>query len=200
MAVTIAVGGSRDATFRGLRMTAEAFLEIPDDGFNYELLDGVVMMSPSPKPVHQRVAVRIAFELGKFLEDHPVGEVLTEIDIHLGVGPGGGDVVYKPELIFVRAERLPQMQECIVGGPDVVVEVVSRGSRRMDRETKKQDYERAGVLEYWLIDPELESMTFWRLKGGRFEEVAPVNEAFASEAVPAFVLDLARVRETFESW
>ncbi|MBN2562309.1 MAG: Uma2 family endonuclease [Phycisphaerae bacterium] len=109
-------------------------------------------------------------------------------------------MVYKPEILFVRAERLPAMREKIVGGPDLVVEVVSRGSRRMDSETKKQDYERFGVREYWLIDPERTSMAFYRLEEGRFTEVPATGDTFASQAVAGFVLDLARVRETFKPW
>jgi Uma2 family endonuclease len=188
------------AQFCGLRMTADEFLGIPDDGYNYELIDGVVVMSPSPKPVHQRVAMEIASQITWFLRDHPVGEALPEIDVHIGQGPNGGDLVYKPEVIFVRAERLPQMHDKIFGAPDLVVEVISRGSRLYDSETKRNDYERFGVGEYWLIDPQRKSMTFLRHDGEKFIEVAPDGDHFASQAVPGFVLDLARIREKFKPW
>ena len=56
------------------------------------------------------------------------------------------------------------------------------------------------MQEYWWIDPERESMIFWRLSDGRFVEVDTAGDAFASEAVPGFVLDLARVRELFKPW
>lgn len=200
MAGSVAVSERTEAQFRGLRMAADAFLELPDDGYNYELIDGVVVMSPSPNPQHQRITMEIATQIALFLRNHAVGEVLPEIDVHIGQGPTGGDLVYKPELIFVRSERLPGMRDKIIGGPDLVVEVVSRGSRRMDSETKKNDYERFGVREYWLIDPERQAMTFWRLKEGRFVEVSGAGDTFASEAVAGFVLDLSRVRETFKPW
>lgn len=200
MAGSVAVSERTEAQFRGLRMTADEFLELPDDGYNYELIDGVVVMSASRNPQHQRITMEIATQIALFLRNHAVGEVLPEIDVHIGQGPTGGDLVYKPELIFVRSERLPAMRDKIIGGPDLVVEVVSRGSRRMDSETKKNDYERFGVREYWLIDPERKAMTFWRLKGRRFVEVSAAGDTFASEAVPGFVLDLSRVRETFKPW
>ncbi len=200
MTESTAIAERTGARFRGLRMTADEFLQIPDDGYNYELIDGVVMMSPSPSPQHQRIAMEIAFQLKLYLRDHPVGEVLPEIDVHLGQGPTGGDLVYKPEVVFLLAERLPQMREKISGAPDLVVEVVSRGSRRFDSETKKNDYERFGVLEYWLIDPERQAMTFYRLKEGRFVVIDPDGDSFASEAVPGFALDLPRVRATFKPW
>ena len=199
-AVVEVTAGSGEASFRGLRMTVEEFLQIPDDGYNYELINGVVMMSPSPTPKHQAVTWEISTQLGIYLRDHPLGRAFAELDVHLGRGPTGGDLVYKPEILFVRAERLSEMHDKITGGPDLVVEVISRGSRRLDSETKKSDYGRFGVTEYWLIDPERKAMTFYRLQEGRFVEAPVEGDTFASEAVPGFVLDLTRVRETFKPW
>ena len=144
--------------------------------------------------------MEIAVQLGIFLREHAIGKVFAEIDVHLGEGPTGGDLVYRPEVVFVRAERLPAMQDKIFGGPDLVVEVISRGSRRMDSETKKNDYERFSVREYWLIDPEREAMTFYRLDENRFVEVPLAGTTFVSQAVPGFELDLHRVREAFKPW
>ena len=76
MTESTAIAERTGARFRGLRMTADEFLQIPDDGYNYELIDGVVMMSPSPTPQHQRIAMEIAIQLGIYLRDHPVGAVL----------------------------------------------------------------------------------------------------------------------------
>ena len=200
MADTIVRTESAEASYCGLRMDADEFLEIPDDGNFYELIDGVVHVSPSPTPQHQDVLVEILTQIALFLRTNPVGKVFAELDVHLGEGPNGKDLVYRPEIVFVRAERLPVMRDKIVGGPDLMVEVISRGSRRYDSETKKGDYERFGVGEYWLIDPERKAMTFYRLQEGRFVEVPVEGDAFTSKAVPGFVLDLARVRETFKPW
>jgi len=191
---------SPEAVYAGLRMSADEFLRIPGNVCNYELINGVVMMSPSPKPLHQRVAMNIATQIGIYLLDHPVGEVLAEIDVHLGEGPTGGDLVYRPELVFIRAERLKKMRDQISGAPDLVVEVVSRGSRRLDSETKKDDYERCGVKEYWLIDPERKATAFYRLRDRRFVRIPARGKSFASQAVSGFVLDLVRVRAAFKPW
>ena len=187
-----------EAQFRGLRMTADEFLRIPEDGFKYELVDGVVIRSPTPLPRHQRIAVEIVSQIKWFLRAHPVGEVFMELDVYLGVGPARGDLVYAPDVIFVSAERVRSMEEKIVGAPELVVEVISRGSRRMDTITKREDYERCGVREYWIIDPHQPSITFLRLRNGRFESVDTPGDSFASEAVPGFVLDLKPVRESFK--
>lgn len=188
------------AQFSGLRMEADAFLELPDDGYKYELLDGVVVMSPRPSPAHQSAGGEVYLQLAKYLADHPVGRVFYEVDVHLGAGPSGGDIVYAPDLIFVAADRVRSMQERIVGAPDLVMEVISRGSRRMDTTTKRADYERFGVKEYWIVDPQREAMTFLRLEQGKFVEVAATSGGLSSVAVPGFVLDVERVFKTFTSW
>lgn len=184
----------------GTRMAADEFLQILDDGNNYELFDGVVRMSPSPTPKHQRVSMEIAGQLWAYLRENPVGAVFSEIDVHLGQGPGGGDLVYKPEIVFLRTRRLRGLEDKIVGAPDLVVEVISRGSRRLDSLTKKRDYESAGVHEYWLVDPDRERISFFRLVQRRYVLIRPGRSTFVSEAVPGFVLDLVGVRDAFRPW
>lgn len=188
------------AQFSGLRMNADEFLQLPDDGCNYELVDGVVVMSPSPTPPHQECAGQILTQLMNYLRDHPVGKAFMELDVHLGQGAAGKDLVYRPEVIFVRSDRLSAMTEKIVGPPDLVVEVISRGSRRIDSVTKKADYERFGVMEYWLIDPQNRQITFFRMRDGRWTVVQPQGDTFMSEAVPGFRLDLRPVHASFEPW
>ncbi len=200
MAEAVIATPNRAAQYGGLRMTAEQYFALEDDGYKYELIDGVVVMSPSPTPRHQAVTVAIVGQLFVYLHDHPVGQVLVETDVQLGEGPTGRDLVYRPELVFIATERLPEMRDRLVGPPDVVVEIVSPTSRRMDAETKKEDYERIGVREYWLFDPERNAMTFYRLEGDRFVEAAFSDDAYVSQAVPGFTLDLKRVRESFKPW
>jgi len=184
----------------GLRMTAEDFLCALHEGHDYELVDGVVVMSPSPKPEHQAIAVEVSSQIWLFLRDHPVGRVLVETDVYLGSGPDSGDLVYRPEVVFVRAARLPEIRGRITGAPDLVVEVASPDSRRFATETKKNDYQRFGVREYWLIDPQRRSFTVYRLDAGRFVEIPAAGDSFVSQAVPGFVLDLTRVRQAFSAW
>src|SRR3972149_4053077 len=107
------------AQFNGLRMTVDEFLRLPDDGCNYELLDGVVVMSPRPKPSHQRAAGEIFRQISQFLRQRPVGQVFYEVDVHLGRGPKG-DIVYAPDIVYVRRERLSKMRDKINGPPDLV--------------------------------------------------------------------------------
>lgn len=184
-------------------MNAAAFLNIIDEGMSYELIDGVVVVSPSPSPLHQKVMFAIARLLADYLDRHPVGEIFVETDVHIGSTSDGRDIVYRPEIAFIRSERISHAvipDEKLIGPPDMVVEVISRGSRQFDSRTNKEDYERFGVSEYWLIDPDRNCMTFYRRSQGCFEEVAlSTGGTFASSAVPGFVLDSARVRKTFQS-
>ena len=198
MAEAVIATPYRVAQYGGLRMTAEQYFALEDDGCKYELIDGVVIVSDNPTPWYQSVAMEMVGQLYGFLRDHPVGHILANTDVQLGEGPTGRDLVYCPELVFIATERWPEMRDRLVGPPDVVVEIISPTSRRMDTETKKDDYERVGVREYWLFDPERNAMTFYRLEGDRFVEAAFSDDTYVSQAVPGFTLDLKRVRESFK--
>ncbi len=196
--VTTANLAECEPQYAGLRMSADEYFALPDDGFRYELVDGLVCMSPSPTPRHQVVATEIVGQIWAFLREKPVGRVYCELDVNLGKGPGGGDLVYRPDVIFIRAERLAKKKlDRVRIAPDLIVEVVSASSGAYDRRTKFGDYERLGVGEYWIIDPQQGTLTFHRLENGRYVEGKASRDHFASSAIPGFVLDLLRVRELF---
>lgn len=186
-----------EAKYRGLRMTAAEYLQLEEDGHRYELVHGVVCMSPSPTFRHQEIAAETLTQLRAFLHANPVGVAVAEIDVHLPTADVGGEVVYRPDIVFVRNERVPEGADHVAGAPDLIVEIVSHSSRSYDTKTKKDDYERAGVAEYWIIDPELDTMSFYALRDGRFVEVAPGADKFQSVAVAGFSLDLKRLRDSF---
>lgn len=181
----------------GLRMTAEEYFSIGETQNRYELIDGVVIMSPSPTPLHQEIVAEIAAQLRMFVKRNPIGRVFVEVDVQLAPRAVAGELVYRPDAVYVSKERNDQIRNCIAGAPDLVVEVISPDSRRYDGETKRSDYERCGVREYWLIDPLEGRMTFYVLQGGRLVERQPRGDEFSSEALPGLVVNLADVREVF---
>lgn len=180
------------ARHAALRLTADEYFALPDDGNRYELLDGITIMSPSPTPRHQRVLMEIAFQLESYLRLHPLGVVFPETDVQLSE-----ELVYRPELVYLSAVRATGSMERIRGVPELVVEVVSPQSRSFDTQTKRSDYESHGVVEYWIIDPELGRMTFLRLESGKYAEAPISGDRFLSQAVPGFALELAPIRQTF---
>ena len=184
----------------GLRMTAEEFLARPEDKTRYELIDGVVVMSPSPGVRHQRIAAEVFKQLVNHVDKRRLGFVFYEIDVLIGRGPEGRDLVYRPEMIFIRAERENQITERIRIVPDLIVEIVSPDSRSLDTMTKRDDYEQAGVGEYWIIDPERGTFTFYRLIDHRFVALDPHGDFFESQVVTDFRLDLPKVRAAFRSF
>ncbi len=179
--------------YSGLRLNADQYHALEADGFLYELVDGVVILSPSPNPRHQQVLVEIAYQIKAFLKLNPIGSLYAEVDVKFT-----NELVYRPELVFLRRDRVRQNWERISESPDLIVEIISPESRRYDRETKKDDYQRYGVQEYWLIDPIMESLEFYRLEQGRFVEMAPHGERLASNALIGFELDLTSVRNAFQ--
>lgn len=186
-------------TYAGLRLTVDEFYALPDDGQRYELIDGVVFMSPSPTPNHQLVAKVLLRQLDNFVETNGLGLVLYETDIHLPTARPGSTVVYRPEIIFVAAPRVADIGRRIDFAPDLTVEVISPDSQSLDRVTKRADYEAAGVREYWLIDPGAEEILFLRLNAGRYAEIRCAHDCYESVAVPGFRLDLASVKAAFHT-
>jgi len=142
-----------------LKWTYEDFLLFPDDGKRHELIDGEHIMSPSPFTKHQRILVNLTIVIGTFLRQHRIGQMfVAPMDVVLS----DTDVV-EPDLLFIASEHTSIITEKhIMGVPDLVVEVLSQGSRKTDEIIKRRLYEQFGVKEYWIIDPELESVKVYR--------------------------------------
>lgn len=193
---TATVSASQTA-YLGLRMTADEYFALGETRERYELVDGVVLMSPSATPRHQRLIGLIQHMIASFLDKNPVGEVFVELDVHLGTGHSGRDLVYRPDLFFLTMDKAHRLSDRATEPPDLIVEIVSPSSRRFDHETKKDDYERAGVAEYWIIDPEHAQCLFYRLSDTGFV-AAPLGPHFyESQVLAGFKLDLNRVRAAF---
>lgn len=181
----------RAPQYLGLRLSADEYLALPDDGFKYQVINGVVVMSPRPTPRHQLVLSAINAQLFGYLESNPIATAFPEVDVRFAP-----DLVYCPDLVVLSAGKLANAARRIDAVPDLVIEVVSPGSESMDRRTKLADYERFGVTEYWIVsatDPV--AVQVLRLHDGRFAEAPPAgSDRIESVAIKGFALDLARVR------
>lgn len=160
-----------------VKFTYQDLLDLPGDGQRHEIVDGEHIVTPSPNTRHQQVLMNLAVALSLYLRQHPIGAIfVAPLDVVLS----DADVV-EPDLLYVSRERAHIITEQnIQGAPDLVVEILSPGTRTTDEVTKRALYERAGVTEYWLVDPELERIALHRRHArppDAFVAVAPLGAA-----------------------
>jgi len=145
-----------------------------------------------PSTSHQRMVAFLNQILGHFVETFDLGLVLLA-PFEVKLWPDGP--AREPDILFVKQEQMNQLQtQRFVGGPALVVEIISPGSVTADRVDKFSEYERASVEEYWLIDsrPYQQQADFYRLDDGKFQTVPLTDEGiFHSAILPHFWLDPA---------
>ena len=134
---------------------------------SYEVIEGEKFMAPSAGAYHNRTLFRLGIIIGQYTIAHKCGYVFTDsLDVHL---PDGN--LFKPDLIVVKSENkeIINWRGAIYGVPDMVVEVLSRSTRKKDLTIKKDIYESNGVKEYWVIDPWVKAVDVYILRDGKFE-------------------------------
>ena len=171
-------------------LSYEAYLALPDESRLIEWADGEVIYHMPPTPVHQTIISFLFRLLGNYVDQLELGIVLNA-PLEVKLWPGGPS--REPDILFIGNEKMAQMGERrFEGAPDLVVEVVSPASVTLDRITKFGEYERAGVGEYWIIDPRpfQQQVDFYvRDVDGRFAP-APLDDdgVYTSPVVPGFRL------------
>ncbi|WP_168122488.1 Uma2 family endonuclease [Paenibacillus sp. HB172176] len=171
-------------------VTYDVYAELPDDGQRYEVLGGVLeLMSPGPATAHQAVSRELEFLFMKscrmdyIIFDAPVDVILSESN------------VVQPDILMVHRSRQHIVtKRGIEGSPDLVVEILSPGSRKRDKVRKFAIYEEHGVPEYWIIDAESRTLEQFQLSdGGRYAlvQVFEGNDPVTSTSLPcvSFIID-----------
>ena len=146
---------------------------MPDDGRRYEILDGVLLVTPAPSRGHQTVLVELLVVLHAAVP--PEMQVLAApFDVRLTAS------VLQPDLLVARRADLTYAN--LPAAPLLAVEVLSPSTRRLDLTRKRERYEQAGTLAYWVVDPVEARLVAWELRDGAYVEVAGVrgDEAFAA--------------------
>ncbi|MDZ4727401.1 MAG: Uma2 family endonuclease [Leptospira sp.] len=143
--------------YAGLKVSREEYLSLPDDGFNYDMIDGVLTLSPSGFFDHGKIANRFGHTLQNYLDRNSSGELTIETDIFL---PDGGDVL-RPDISFILNENLSIVKGHIHGVPDLICEVLSDSTRSRDLGVKADRYLLNGVKEYWIVDPKVKEIQVW---------------------------------------
>lgn len=173
------------------KFTYEDYLLFPDDGKRHELIDGDHFVTPAPMTKHQRISQNLSGLLYAYVTEARAGQifcaptdvVLSEFDI------------VQPDLLFISADRLSIITDNnIQGPPDLVVEILSESSRKTDEIIKRKLYQRHHILEYWIIDPELETVKIYRLSdqgyGRSVEFSLENNETLTSSLFSDWTLSL----------
>jgi Uma2 family endonuclease len=163
----------RDIVHR--KLTYEDYVLIPEDGLRHEILDGEHYVSPAPKRTHQRASSKLHIRLGYFIEERDLGEIYAApFDVRFSEHD-----IAQPDLIFISNERSGILNEDNAkGAPDLVVEILSDSTRQIDEGIKRRLYERAGAVEYWLVDSKRRTVTVLRRVGAEFGSA----EALSAEA------------------
>lgn len=176
--------------WRPVKLTWEDFIHFPDDGRRHELLDGEHVVTPSPNTAHQSTVGRLHLALARWAEETGAGRVfLAPFDVVLSPT----DVV-EPDLLYISRERLDRLTAANVqGAPDLVIEVLSPGTAGRDRATKRRIYERFGVGEYWLVDPDERTLLQVRFGGtaGGDERLWRAEETVTGPSLPGFALPVS---------
>ncbi len=137
-----------------VRFTYQDYLLLPEDK-RYEILDGDLYVVAAPTTRHQRISRRIEFALSLYARRTDAGEMFhAPYDVILSE-----ENVAQPDILFVRKERSGVITELnLQGAPDLAVEILSPGTRKKDLEIKKKIYARYGVQEYWVVDPDADTV------------------------------------------
>ncbi len=177
------------ATETSIRLDYEDYAAIPDDGRRHEIIDGRHYVNPAPASYHQIVLTNLLVALVVHVTKHRLGRVLpSPIDVLLS----GHDIV-QPDIVFVRAAKAKIIEpKNIKGAPDLVVEILSDSNRRYDVRTKYELYERGGVTEYWIVDPDELGVRVFRRDGAKFALV-PAADPITTPLLPSFALPLADI-------
>jgi Uma2 family endonuclease len=157
------------------------------EGEPCQLIDGMLVMSPSPNVAHQRIVLKLTRKLLPFA-DKGLGELLfAPMDVYFSETE-----VYQPDIIFISRERKAIIgDKKIEGAPDVIIEVLSPASRDFDINHKMKTYEAAGVREFWIVDPMNTSIEIYTnsLTGYSLTGKADKSGRVFSRILPDFALD-----------
>ena len=141
------------------------YARFPDDGDRYEVIDGEVLVTPSPSPMHQHVLGNLYLALRPYVEQSGLGVVIQDVDLLFASGQ-----FLRPDMVFVPdSARHGITNRGVEEAPGLVVEILSPTSSSIDRVKKPRRYGAFGVPEYWVVDPEERVVWVWRFAEGETE-------------------------------
>ncbi|MDQ6763888.1 MAG: Uma2 family endonuclease [Bacteroidota bacterium] len=148
------------------RTMLEVWESLPE-GTLCQIINNKLVMSPAPRDRHQVVLNKINIAISKILEKSKIGEIrIAPYDVYFSE-----ENIFQPDILCIKTENLYRIQDKgLVGSPDLVVEILSFSTSRLDYDEKKIVYEKYGVQEYFIVEPDSKFVTSFYLKDGEYEE------------------------------
>ena len=167
------------------------YLLTPDD-VRYELIEGELIMAPSPIPRHQKVSSGFVGLMAPFAKNNRLGDVFAApLDVHLS-----DTNVLQPDILFISNERSHIIGETnIQGAPDLVIEITSPSTDERDRGVKQEIYALFGVLEYSRAYPLTQTVETLRLENGQFVSIGVygLGDTLTTPLLPGLIIDLDEI-------
>jgi Uma2 family endonuclease len=141
-----------------IRMTNAQYMAMPDDGKRYELHDGVLIEMPSPTMLHGWIVSMLLYALMNYVYGQKLGYVFGDnLDYILNEG-----IIYRPDVSFVAATRVPILPDYLHEAPDIAVEVLSPSNTASEMNYKTNAYFQYGARLVWIVDPDRKIVTVYR--------------------------------------
>lgn len=157
-----------DALISPPRTAMEVFSMLPE-GTLAEVIENQLYMSPSPTPYHQEISRNLLIDIGLFVRTKKLGKIYTApIDLYLEEG----HTIVQPDILFFKKKN-PMIinNKGLHGVPNLIIEIPSPGNKKYDLVKKKSLYEKSGVKEYWVVDPETRNATGFSLKNNAYQSI-----------------------------
>ena len=158
------------------RTIREVYDALPE-GTLAQLIQSQLVMSPAPTYGHQKLVVRLCTMINNFLNQYDMGEVLVApYDVHLD-----DENVFQPDILYLRKDQFSNIRkDGFHGAPSLVIELLSPGTARYDQHQKKTVYERHGVQEYWIVNPDSKDVKGYFLEEGRYGKAIQLTSSITS--------------------
>lgn len=174
---------------------AADYMALPE-GERVELIQGRFVVSPAPLPLHQLVILLLGEVFLDVARRSGGVALISPIDVKFS-----DDTILQPDVVYVSKIRRQIIKKRVEGAPDLVIEVLSKGTDRRDRVEKLNLYARYGVPEYWIVDPQAQLIEFLINENGRFVVQSPANDRYQLPRFPEVEIQLANFwREVSERW
>jgi len=184
--------------YNGKKVTFDEYQKLKYDGFQYEIIKGVMKVTPSPFFRHQKLILKISYLIENYLEKNPIGDVsIAPRDVKLDE-----TLTYQPDILYISKERFNiNKKRYVDGSPDFIIEVVSKGTLTHDAGQKFNDYEKYGVKEYWIMNPDdLEVSEFYYLIDGKYEQFEPEKNIIKSRVIENFEINLEELEKNIRKY